>query len=464
MAMGPSNPYYNMAAVRDPQMFYGRSRLLGTLFSTLTNRQCISLVGARGIGKSSVLQYVKLAEVQQQFGFDASRYILVLIDLREYLRKTANDFFDTVSKHIVAQCLGRLTVNLPEEEGADQFGSVVDQISDQGYHIVLLMDAFDNITRNDNFDPEFFSFLRAWATIGKVSYVTASIAPLYEVCHRGIKDSPFFNIFATSRVEPLTLEEARNLVQEPAQRVGCPFTASEVEWVISLAGRHPYFIQRVCWVLFEEKYMQANAAVDQSSIQKHAYEELLSLFDHMWERLDERQAQLLRDEARREESQQREIPELSESALFRAFVREKCNIQLFQMTVDEIEKVLDRIEDTRFLGESDLRYMKVVAARIKTMNTPSPVERGIATREVLNAALEQLRGAGPRRDSASDWRLYNILYYRYFRYQLKNEQISARLQFTSIRQYYRERNKALEAFLNALFEMEAAANSVVRTL
>ncbi|HZO71729.1 MAG TPA: AAA family ATPase [Ktedonobacteraceae bacterium] len=464
MTMGPSNPYYNMAAVRDPQMFYGRSRLLNTLFSALTNRQCISLVGARGIGKSSVLQYMKLAEVQQQFGFDARQYILVLIDLREYLRKSADDFFDTVSKHIVAQCLGRLTVKLPEEEGVDQFSNVIDQVADQGYHIVLLMDAFDNITRNDNFDPEFFSFLRAWATMGKVSYVTASIAPLYEVCHRGIKDSPFFNIFATSRVEPLTLEEAQSLVQEPAQRVGSPFSASEMEWVVSLAGRHPYFIQRVCWVLFEEKYAQGNVVVDRGSVQKRAYEELLSLFNHMWERLDDRQSQLLRDEARREDNQRREMPELSESALFRAFVREKCNIQLFQMTVDEIEKVLDRIEDTRFLGESDLRFMKVVATRIKTMATPSLVERGIAIREVLNAALEQLRGAGPRRDAASDWRLYNILYYRYFKYQLKNEQISARLQFTSIRQYYRERSKALEAFLNALFEMEAAANSVVRTL
>src|SRR5579885_394163 len=280
MAMGPSNPYYNMTAVRDPQMFYGRSRLLGMLFSALTNRQCVSLVGARGIGKSSVLQYMKLAEIQQQFGFDASHYILVLIDLREYLRKSADDFFDAVSKHIAAQCLGRLTVKLPEEEGVDQFSSVIDQVTDQGYHIVLLMDAFDNITRNDNFDPEFFSFLRAWATMGKVSYVTASIAPLYEVCHRGIKDSPFFNIFATSRIEPLMLEEARDLVQEPAQRVGCPFTTSEVDWVISLAGRHPYFIQRVCWVLFEEKCVQGNVAIDRTGLQKRAYEELLSLFNH----------------------------------------------------------------------------------------------------------------------------------------------------------------------------------------
>lgn len=128
------------------------------------------------------------------------------------------------------------------------------------------------------------------------------------------------------------------------------------------------------------------------------------------------------------------------------------------ITVDELEKLLDRIEDARFLGESDLASMHCVVTRLNQETlVPTLVEKGIAVREVLNAALEQLRGTELRRDTASDWRLYNILYYRYFQYLLKNEQIAARLQFTSIRQYYRERNQALEAMLNALLEMENVA-------
>ncbi len=55
-----------------------------------------------------------------------------------------------------------------------------------------------------------------------------------------------------------------------------------------------------------------------------------------------------------------------------------------------------------------------------------------------------------------DWRLYNILHYRYFKNHLKNEQIAARLEFTSTRQYFRERNKAITALLNILLEMEAS--------
>ncbi len=64
---------------------------------------------------------------------------------------------------------------------------------------------------------------------------------------------------------------------------------------------------------------------------------------------------------------------------------------------------------------------------------------------MLTRAFEHLRGDGIRRDSEADWRHYNILYYRYFKYHLKNEQIAARLGFPSIRQYFREHEKAISA-------------------
>ncbi len=50
----------------------------------------------------------------------------------------------------------------------------------------------------------------------------------------------------------------------------------------------------------------------------------------------------------------------------------------------------------------------------------------------------------------------SILYYRYFKHHLKHEQIAARLELGSVRQYYREQKKAVEALLNTLLEMEAS--------
>ena len=103
--------------------------------------------------------------------------------------------------------------------------------------------------------------------------------------------------------------------------------------------------------------------------------------------------------------------------------------------------------------------MKAVSKHISEVGeVPSTVERGMVIREVLKEAFERLRGPGVRADSAPEWKYYNILYYRYFRYRLKHEQIAARLEFTSTRQYFRERNKAIEALLHILIKMEHASS------
>ncbi len=451
------NPYHDLAAVRDPAMFFGRGQLLRRLYSAIAYQQCVSLVGARHMGKTSVLYCLRLPQVQQRFAFDLSRHILVFIDLR--LQKTRADFFAAVSKQIIVQGRGRLTFTLPTDgDGEDTFSSVLDAAEEQGLHPVLLMDAFDNVARNQEFDLDFFGFLRAQATIGKVSYITASIAPLYEVCHRGIRGSPFFNIFSTFMLEPLSEEEARELVQVPAHRAGLSFTEEETTWILRLAGRHPFFIQRVCYFLFEEKCLNGSAQIDFRNVKSQAYHELLPHFEDAWERTKPEEQEMLKYEAQRKEGRQRALPELSESSLFRKFVRDKCDIHLFHMTQEEVESVLDKLDDAQALGESDLRHLNIVTARTRKNAPLSTIERGMIVRAVLTEAFERMSGNGVRRDSAPDWRLYNILYYRYFKNRLKNEQIAARLEFTSTRQYFRERNKAIGALFHILCEMEAEAH------
>ncbi len=81
-------------------------------------------------------------------------------------------------------------------------------------------------------------------------------------------------------------------------------------------------------------------------------------------------------------------------------------------------------------------------------------------RIILHEALERLRGSTVRTDTDPALQSYNILYYRYFKHHHKNEQIAARIGF-SPRQYFRYRNKAIDALLNVLFEMEKASSIAV---
>jgi hypothetical protein len=445
------NPYVHTNTIRDQSMFFGRRFLLRRIYGALVGKQSISLIGLQRVGKSSLLHALPLRELQGNFADSLQKHIFVLLDLREYSQKSSDDFFEAVSKRILAQARKHLKLNHEPGEGADEFFALLTEIQEKGFHTVLLMDAFDNVARNSRFSWEFFSFLRSQATFGRASYVTATTAPLQKVCHRDIEGSPFFNIFAVQEIGVLDLEEARELVLQPSQKVGLAFTSDEVDWIIKLAGLHPFFIQQVCNYFFEEKLLHDGARIDHKHIKNQAYRALEPHFNEIWERLPPDKQDQLKDEARVVNKQTRAMPEMSESSLFRLFVRDKFKIYLFHLTKEALEQALGKLNDPKKLGACELAN---IVSSGGPQGMPTVVEKGLLVRKMLNEAFERMHGTGVRQDSASDWLLYNILYYRYFKHHMKNEQISARLQFTSTRQFFRERTKAIEALFTILLEME----------
>jgi hypothetical protein len=448
------NPYYSTSVLRSPNMLFGRTYLLRRIYSALANQQNVSLVGLRHTGKSSLLHCLRLPELQQQFEYDFSQYIFVLIDLREYRHKKSEDFFAAVTRQIILQSRGRLELLSQKYSSEHEFSFILDQISEQNFHTVLLMDAFDNVTRNSNFDLSFFSYLRSQATLGKVSYVTATIAPLHKVCHSSIEESPFFNIFGKYELPPLAPDDAYALATVPAIQAGLSFTDQEVACALDLAGRHPFFIQRVCYVLFEEKCRLQGAQVDCDHFTNLAYAEMEPYFSSIWERLAPEQQETLKDEIFFNSGISAEIPVLSDSSLFCRFIGEKFAQQHYTLTFEAVEEGLEKLQNTSALGETDLQHLRSVSLRANHAPSTS-AEKGMMIREVLTEAFERLRGSGYRNDTEPAWRLYNILHYRYFKHHLKNEQIATRMEFTSTRQFFRERKKAIEAFYNILLEMEA---------
>src|SRR5947209_11678000 len=140
------NPYNNLGVVREASMFFGRKRELEHLFAMLAARQSVSVTGSSRIGKSSLLGCLRLPEIQQQFEDDVSSCIMVLIDLKEYLHKTREDFFTSICEHIISQAQHhlKLTYTPTKRDRQDEFINLIHQIDAQGYHLTLLMDAFDN--------------------------------------------------------------------------------------------------------------------------------------------------------------------------------------------------------------------------------------------------------------------------------------------------------------------------------
>ena len=145
------NPYFNLAIIRSPDMFFGRTLLLRRFYEAIFNRQSVSLRGPRYIGKSSFLWCASLPEVQARFPYDLRYHIFVYLDLREYLQKTCEDFFHSVSKEMIMQSSKVGLILQAEGKGEDEFSSVLDQVAEHGFFPVLLLDGFDKVTRNEHF-------------------------------------------------------------------------------------------------------------------------------------------------------------------------------------------------------------------------------------------------------------------------------------------------------------------------
>jgi len=459
--MRPINPYFDYTTVRDPAMFFGREEELSELYEAGHRLQSISIVGLRHIGKSSIFKYMRLPEVQtrfeQQFHYQLHQRIFILIDLRDYLDKNREDFFASVSEQIFDHAHQLAAIKLPQNNGALQLSNLLEQIERAGFHPVLLMDAFDKVTRNPQFDPDFFSFLRSLATRGRVSYITASTRPLYEMSHEQIVTSPFFDIFTTCKIGPLTQEAATQLVKVPAEKAGCHFTPEEVEWILGQAGRHPFFLQVTCRFLFDEKCKSNGSPIDMKHVQDRIYSELLPHFAQVWNDLSEEQQKVVKQEvvARSEDTCQ--IPELSEPLLFRRYLYEQFNVDQFEITVKDVRDALDNLDDRDVLARSKLSETHYILKYYHQEKIPSIQKKGMLVYDFLKSAFERLRAGGVRSDTAFEWRVYNILYYRYFRYHLASEKTAARLGIGSKRQYFREQDKAIQALLKELMDMEAAS-------
>jgi hypothetical protein len=191
-------------------------------------------------------------------------------------------------------------------------------------------------------------------------------------------------------------------------------------------------------------------------VQEQAYKQLLHHFDHIWDDLPREQQQDIKREVTRQTNSNRKIQELSESWLFRKRVREKSKIDQLDFTPKNVKDALDTMDNNEDLGQSKLADTNYVFLRHRNTQV-SANKKGMIVREFLKAGFERMSPGGRRNDTAVEWRLYNILYHRYFVSHFPNDITQMRLEIGSRRQYYREQERAIQALLKELVELEEEA-------
>jgi AAA+ ATPase superfamily predicted ATPase len=454
------NPFDYPTTIRDPRNFIGREDVLERIFGLLKKRQNVSLVGSKRIGKTSLLTCLKSNGVQEKFHFDGTKFLFLSLDLQRRSMRKHVDLFDDINFILREQSLG-----YSSEEGAgkdEEFLALLSNFQERGLHPVLMIDTFDEIGRYEQVDANMLSVLRWGGTHGQISYVTASVERMDKIFKPLLLPnslvSAFENIFCTIKLRPFHPHEAAALLNGFSQREGLPFTEKEVSWIIKLAGHHPYLLQHVAAVLFEEKRTRKAEKMNLSLLRKEAQQNLSSHFEECWNMLSSDERQKLIEEVQEGEYEESDHPELIVSALFHTYLQETKKLETEpDLNPDELKKLLNHVNELGVLGESSLAKLPFITAQIEQQGATTVIARGKVIQDVLKEALEHIGGQGTRADEARDWRHYNILYYRYFmlRHSMNQDGIALRLD-VSPRQYYRLFPEAVNRLLQVLLAMQEA--------
>jgi AAA+ ATPase superfamily predicted ATPase/predicted Ser/Thr protein kinase len=283
------NPYLNRMMIKHREDFFGRVLEIKRIYARLnaTPPGSVSIVGERKIGKSSLLNYVYARSSRLQHLEQHDKTVMIFLDLQEQKNMSLESFVRTLLGIAEIELRGRLDI-----EGCalnlDGIKDLIQRLDQAGYRVVILLDEFDAVTTNPNFNLEFFSFLRFLANHYSVSYITSSARDLQVLCHtKEISDSPFFNIFSTMRLSVFQRGEAEELVRIPSERVGKPL-AAYAGTIFDMAGLFPFFIQVACAHAIEYLDDHPDAKEpDFGEVRRRFYEEAKLHFRYVWDGLDD---------------------------------------------------------------------------------------------------------------------------------------------------------------------------------
>lgn len=260
--MPNTNPFTFGSMITDPQRFIGRRAQLETITARLNSAQPqgSAVVGLRRIGKSSLLHYLYRPREGEELR-PAEGLRVIYFSAAEGSCGTPEQFRAALVRALLHDLRldrrtteGRWLAELQERLAAGEpcpWDTARRALDSLPFHPVVCLDEFEALL-GDTFEDRFFTALRNWANEGLLTWITASARPLPELGDLHGRTSPFFNLLATVRLGDLTEDEADQLLTQ-ADGTPHPFTPAEQRMVYRLAGANPYYLQVVCWQLWEAK-------------------------------------------------------------------------------------------------------------------------------------------------------------------------------------------------------------------
>jgi hypothetical protein len=291
------NPFTYGNPISDSRRFFGRTREVEQILGRLRNEEfeSSSLVGDRRIGKTSLLNYLADPDVRVAHGLDPEHYIFIYVDLQMINEGMGPEqlwrrLLMLMRRGCRDQEIAELLAVLEKSEWLDTFtlDELFEEVDNKGQHVVFLMDEFERVTENENFRPDFYYGLRSLIIHHQVALVTSSRLELIDLCHNdAIKSSPFFNIFANINLRLFSRDDFQFMISRSLSGTTVEFSGQEIEYVLSLAGLHPYFLQAACWMLYESHSKNVDQTARKASVEEQFRDEAIPHLIDYWDNSDD---------------------------------------------------------------------------------------------------------------------------------------------------------------------------------
>lgn len=253
-ALGPVqvNPFIYGSAV-PPKRFYGRYPQRADVRQRIggISAQCISIVGHRRSGKSSLLRFIR-EHIADEF-CPNQQAIVVDIDLQDKRFHTPEGVTEGLRRGI-AKTTGTAPWQRDENDDAFAVRDGLDALRDDDdskYRLIVFIDEFERIGDRLEVFQDWGEDWRAKASAGYFTLVIASKRPISESYQSLGLTSPFGNIFAETTLGPFTQEEWHALVQHGFAATSRALSDADLALIDELAAGLPFYTQMAASLLWQ---------------------------------------------------------------------------------------------------------------------------------------------------------------------------------------------------------------------
>ncbi|GFZ95664.1 ATP-binding protein [Okeania sp. KiyG1] len=299
--INPKNPF-TVGKTVPPERFVGRKYEINSTFAQIANGGHVAIWGGSGMGKSSLLEYLKSPEVWQKRGFDPSQVVIVYFRClsiepflpskfwREILNLLAEKFQKDDSFYSEIN-----TLLAKPEVNKDDFRQVLRLIGEQNKHLVLLVDDYHVVMhQNSQYQAEnieeFLGECRSLVHYSEESkYLSMIVTSLRRLNDIGPTltpgKSPWYNHYLFIPLKPFTEQEVVNVLS------GLPMTPELRDGIRQIADSNPTLLQNAGFILYNK--LQSEEPRDVKTFAKDFLAATEHFFQDIWQLSTEEEKAIL---------------------------------------------------------------------------------------------------------------------------------------------------------------------------